>query len=467
VGGDGGIGNGWAVGVWHAKPLPRGRDSCDTTAVKTLLLVAGQSTRFWPLKEKPLFPVCGQPLLCHIVQRLEEAGCGDIVFIGNKQNMDAVRALYSEHVIIEQETLEQGMRGALLYALPCIRSKDILVVSSNDLIDSSAYHATVEAGKQTGRAGALLAQTVTQYFPGGYLSVEDNVITGIVEKPGAGKEPSNLVNIVCHYHSDASVLLEALKKIDDLRDKGNGYEQALDALFKQHSYAPVPYSGVWHAVKYPWHLLNVLPTLLGGITKQSIDSSAQIHNSAVVEGNVIIGEGVRVLPHATIVGPCVIGSNSIIGNNALVRGSSIGEHCVIGYNTEVKSSILHSHVWTHSAYIGDSVIGRNVSFGAGTVAGNLRLDEGEIHSVVSEQKVGTGLTKFGTIIGADCRIGIRVAINPGVKIGAGSFISSGCLIEEDLAEHSFARMKGGKTVVKPNTTKAPQPTEREKYKKKI
>jgi UDP-N-acetylglucosamine diphosphorylase / glucose-1-phosphate thymidylyltransferase / UDP-N-acetylgalactosamine diphosphorylase / glucosamine-1-phosphate N-acetyltransferase / galactosamine-1-phosphate N-acetyltransferase len=435
--------------------------------VKTLLLVAGQSTRFWPLKEKPLFPVCGKPLLTHIVGHLEQAGCGDIVFIGSTFNMEDVKGLYPDAVVVEQEKLEQGMRGALLSSLPSLGSEDVLIVGSNDVIDASGYHATVEAGKQDSRFGAVLAQTVSQYFPGGYLSVTDNRITGVVEKPGAGNEPSNLVNIVCHYHRDASVLLSALHKIDEGNDDGYGYEAALDTLFKHHSYAPVPYDGVWQAVKYPWHLLNVLPVFLGEITKPSIDSSAQIHPSAVIEGDVVIGEGVRVLPHATIVGPCVIGAHSIIGNNALVRGSSIGEHCVVGYNTEVKSSILHSHVWTHSAYIGDSVIGRNVSFGAGSVTGNLRLDEGEILSLMKEEKIGTGLTKFGTIIGDDCRLGIRTCINPGVKIGAGSFVSSGSLVEEDIPDESFARMKDGVLAIKKNMTAAPKPAEREKYRKTI
>lgn len=433
--------------------------------MKTLLLLAGQSKRFWPLAEKPLFPITGKPLLSHIVGRLEQAGCTDIVFIGSAHNLEEVKALYPDATAVEQEDPDGGMRAALLSALPLVGDDDILIVGGNDVIEHTAYHATIEAGRQTGRSGAILAQTVSRYFPGGYLSVAGDRITGIVEKPGAGNEPSNLVNIVCHYHSSASALLAALKNADTGRD--DGYEQALAALFAEHSYAPVAYEGTWQAVKYPWHLLHLLPILLKEITAQSIDSSAQIHPSALIEGNVIIEEGVRVMPHARIVGPAFIGRHSIIGDGALVRGSSVGEHCVIGYNTEVKGSILHSHVWTHSTYIGDSVIGRNVSFGAGSVTGNLRLDEEEILSVINEQKLGTGLTKFGTIIGDDSRIGIRVGINPGVKIGRGSFISSGGMVEQDLPSESFARMKGGELVIRPNSAKAPQPVEREKYRKTI
>lgn len=439
--------------------------------MKTLLLLAGQSKRFWPLTEKPLFPIVGKPLLSHIVSRLEKAGCADIVFIGSKHNLEEVRSLYSDATIVEQEDLALGMRGAMLSSLPALENEDILVVGANDIVDSSAYHATIEAGKQPSsglwqtKGGAMLAQTVKNYFPGGYLSVEDNRITGIVEKPGEGKEPSNLVNIVCHYHRDASVLLDALQSVDTSRD--DGYEQALAKLFKDHSYVPVAYDGYWQAVKYPWHLLHLLPQLLSEITEQSIDPSAQIHPTAVIEGKVIIAEGVRVLSHASIVGPTYIGPKTIIGNNALVRGSSIGDHCVVGYNTEVKSSILHSHVWTHSTYIGDSVIGSNVSFGAGTVTGNLRLDEGEILSAVGDEKIATGLTKFGIIIGDDCRIGIRVAINPGIKIGSGTFIASAALVEEDVPRKMFARMKSGELHQKENVAEAPRPGEREKYRKGI
>jgi UDP-N-acetylglucosamine diphosphorylase / glucose-1-phosphate thymidylyltransferase / UDP-N-acetylgalactosamine diphosphorylase / glucosamine-1-phosphate N-acetyltransferase / galactosamine-1-phosphate N-acetyltransferase len=290
-------------------------------------------------------------------------------------------------------------------------------------------------------------------------------ITGIIEKPGTGKEPSDLVNIVCHYHKDSTALFQALQDIDTTTD--DGYEQALAHLFPTKRFTAVPYDSFWQAVKYPWHLLSLLPALLEEIKGQTIHPTAQIHPTAIIEGNVVIGEGARVLPCACIKGPCIIGDRTIIGNNALVRGSSIGNDCVIGYGTEVKSSVLADHVWTHLTYLGDSVIGENVSFGAGTVTGNLRLDEGQITSVVGEEKIATGTTKLGAIIGNDVRIGIRTAFNPGVKIGRGTFVSSGCLLEHDLPDSVFARMKDGRLVTSPNTSTAPKPESREKYKKGV
>ncbi len=431
--------------------------------MKTLLLVAGRSRRFWPLSEKALFPLCGKPLLSHIIERLKEAGCADIIVVGGKHNLEEVRQLFPQLQTIEQEQLELGMRGALLSALPQIPGEDILLVSSNDVIEASAYRATVEAGQKAD--GAMLAQRVTRYFPGGYLSTDGDRITGIVEKPGAGNEPGDLVNIVCHYHSDPVALFQALQDSDTLRD--DGYEQALAKLFPQKDYRAVPTDGFWQAVKYPWHLLALLPHMLASATEQQIHPTAQIHPSAVIEGNVTIGAEARVLPGACIRGPCVIGDRTIIGNNALVRGSSIGNDCVIGYCTEVTRSILADHVWTHSTYLGDSVIGENVSFGAGSVTGNLRLDEAEIASVVGGEKIPTGTTKLGAIIGNDVRIGIRTAFNPGVKIGSGTFVSSGCLVEHDLPEGVFARMKNGVLLTDPNTARAPRPEEREGYRRGV
>lgn len=425
--------------------------------MKTLLLLAGRSTRFWPLTEKTLFPICGKTLLEHQIDRLKKGGCADIVLVGGKHNLEEAQKLFPELQTIEQENLELGMRGALLSALPHVGNAPILIVGSNDVIDPEAYASLLK----TKADGAILAYKVDRYFPGGYLTVQGDRIEGIVEKPGEGKEPSDLVNIVAHLHNNPSALLDALQSVDESQD--DGYEQALAKLFQSYDYRAVEYTGVWKAVKYPWHLLELLPVLLSEISKPVIHKSADIHKSAVITGPVVIEEGVKVYPNATITGPCYIGKHSVVANNALVRGSSLGEHCIAGFSTEIKGSILHSHVWTHMNYIGDSVLGRNVSLGGGTITGNLRLDEGEISSVVKGEKISTRLQKFGTVIGDNCRIGINVSINPGCKIGGQTFVSSAALVASDIPEKSFAAMKSGSLEIRENTTHIPTPEERQHF----
>lgn len=428
--------------------------------VKALLLLAGKSTRFWPLTEKTLFPVAGKTILEHQIDRLKRCGMHEIILVTGAHNTDETRALFPDAEIIEQEDASLGTRGALLSALPACGNESVLIVCGNDLVEDAAI-TTVLTAAQTAD-GAILGKRMHTYFPGGYLSTESGRAVSIVEKPGAGNTPSDLVNIEVHMHRDASALLRELERIDNERD--DGYEQALQELFRQKHYAVVEYEGVWRAVKFPWHMLDALPFLLQDVQPQ-IHETAQVHETAVIEGAVVLGPGVKVFPHATVKGPCVIGAHTIIGNNTLVWHSSIGEHCVIGFGTEVKASVLHSHVWTHSTYIGDSVVGRNVSFGAGCVTGNLRLDEGEVLSHHKGERLGTGRTKLGSIIGNDVRIGIHASLNPGIKIGSQTLIGGHILLETDIEEGSFVRMKNGIVTVTRNTARVPTPEERETYRR--
>ena len=88
--------------------------------MKTLLLVAGRSKRFWPLAEKNLWSVAGKTLLQHQLDRLAAAGCRDVTVVSGKHNLDMIHALFPSLPLVEQEDLEQGMQGALLSALPSL-----------------------------------------------------------------------------------------------------------------------------------------------------------------------------------------------------------------------------------------------------------------------------------------------------------------------------------------------------------
>lgn len=421
--------------------------------MKALLLLAGQSKRFWPLKEKTLFPVLGKTLLEHQVERLQKGGVKEIILVGGAHNLDAAKKVFPKMKLVEQKDLTLGMKGALLSALPHVGKGPVMIVSGNDVIDPEGYKALLKEAAKKGVDGAILAQKVETYFPGGYLTLRGNRITGIVEKPGAGQEPSDLVNIVAHVHNDSVALLDMLEKTESQWD--DAYEVAVHRLLLEKTYHAVRYIGNWQAVKYPWHLLRLQGMLLDGLNKPKIDKTAKIHKQATIDGPVIIEAGVKVLPHATVKGPAYIGKNAVIGTGALVRGSSVGERCVIGFHSEIKSSVLASDVWTHMTYVGDSVIGRNVSFGGGCITGNFRLDEGEISSQVGDAMMSTGLTKMGVVVGDNCRFGIQVGMNPGVKVGEGTFVAGGAYLTEDIPAGSFARVKEGKIVVTENRVQSP------------
>ncbi len=96
---------------------------------------------------------------------------------------------------------------------------------------------------------------------------------------------------------------------------------------------------------------------------------------------------------------------------------------------------------SHLSYVGDSVIGENVNFGAGTIISNVRLDKGEISMDIKGTLVKTGLKKLGAIIGDNVQLGIQSMIMVGKKIGANSIVGPGTLVNKDIPEDTTYYVK--------------------------
>ena len=180
-------------------------------------------------------------------------------------------------------------------------------------------------------------------------------------------------------------------------------------------------------IRFPWELLRLNELVLADIAQ---DIKGRIRERVIIDGIVRLGEGSVILPGVFIEGNVTIGRNCKIGPNCYLRGStSIGDFCHIGQAVEIKNSILCDHVSIgHLSYAGDSVIGPNVNFGAGTIVSNFRHD-GKDHCCMSGGKlVPTGRRKFGTIIGAGVHTGIHTAIYPGRTLSEGSSTRPGEIV---------------------------------------
>jgi len=403
--------------------------------MKTLILAAGRSRRAKPIEDKNFLTFCGKTLIEHQLQALTHAGLTDILIMSGAHNIERLQELANPFnaKVLEQENLDEGMAGAILSAEENVGDTSLFIVSSNDVVDEKAYE-LMKAAADTDVDAALLAYKVDSYFPGGFLNIEDGRITGIIEKPGEGNEPSNFVNLVLHFHKNPKELISALKEVSS--DKDDRYEVALNKLMKKQNFTAIPYDGYWQPVKFPWHVLDLMNHYLD-TCEGTIDPSAEIADSAVIRGNVTIAAGVKVFDNAVIQGPAYIGENSVIANNALVRGSILGKNCVLGYSTEIARSYVGSDTWFHSNYVGDSVIGNNCSFGAGAVCANLRLDEKEI--------ADSKRNKLGPILGDNIRVGVNTSLMPAVRIGSGTMITSGLVIAQDIEPNKF--VSGGKIVL--------------------
>lgn len=141
------------------------------------------------------------------------------------------------------------------------------------------------------------------------------------------------------------------------------------------------------------------------------------------EGAIRLDQGVRVLGPARLVGPLHVAWDSwILGGH--VGSSSIGPVCKV--HGEVSDSVMLG--WSnkaHDGHLGHALLGRWVNLGAGTSNSDLRNDYGTVRLMVEGERVDTGITKLGSMIGDHVKTGIGTLLNTGAIIGAGSQIASG------------------------------------------
>lgn len=408
-----------------------------------LILAGGASSRMWPLKEKSLLRFGTVPLLISQLQRYRALGFTDAVVIANPDNLADITALVEQmtamkiQIAVQPEPL--GMGDAILRAEPLLAGRAqtaIYINQVHDVVEDSLHLTLLNAYQTNPNASYLAGYAISNYFPGGYLIVDgDGRITGMVEKPAPDKRPSNLVNIVAHIHSSANVLFDAIRA-EYARDipTDDHYERAMDALMKTQVFQVVPYSGHWSALKYPWHVLDVMNYYLSQIKGQSVAETAFVAKTATLVGDVYIGERAKIFPGAAVVGPAYVGADTIVGNNSLVRSSMVLNHCEVGFTTEVARSYVADHCAMHACRVLDSVFATGVNFSAGCTSANLRIDKGMVSSTVKGQKINTGREKLGVIIGQDAFLGVDVMTMPGVKIGEKAQVGPGTHVIRDVAD---------------------------------
>jgi bifunctional UDP-N-acetylglucosamine pyrophosphorylase/glucosamine-1-phosphate N-acetyltransferase len=397
----------------------------------------------WPLREKLLLRFGTEPLLTSQLRRFQALGIQEAIIIASPSNLEDVKALAAQissmsiRVVVQPEA--KGMGDALLQTAPALPSRPdtaLYVVQVHDVVDDQLHIDMLKAYQNDPTETYIAGYEREDYFPGGYLIVNpEGRITGIVEKPGAENRPSNLVNIVTHIHSSADELFAALRAeyAKDIATDDH-YERAMDALMKDHIYRVITYRGAWKALKYPWHVLDVMEYFLSRIQGQIVAESASIAQTATLIGDVYIGDGVRIFPGAAVVGPAYIGANTIIGNNALVRQSMVLNACNVGFTSEVARSYVSDHCDLHACRVLDSVFAPNVNFSAGCTTANLRMDRGTVPSIVKGVKIDSGRDKLGAIIGQGAFLSVDVMTMPGVKVGERVQVGPGTHVQQDVPD---------------------------------
>ncbi|CAK19585.1 bifunctional UDP-N-acetylglucosamine diphosphorylase/glucosamine-1-phosphate N-acetyltransferase GlmU [Listeria welshimeri] len=430
-----------------------------------VVLAAGQGTRMKSKLYKVLHPVCGKPMVEHVVDQISTLDVDKVVTIVGHGAEKVQEHLAGKSEFVKQEE-QLGTAHAVLQAKPELAGKDgvtLVVCGDTPLIEASTMEALLKYHHEK-RAKATILTTVIEDPTGYGRIIRDDlgIVEKIVEHKDATEKEQRISEInTGTYCFDNKALFEALENVSNDNVQGEYYLPDVIKILKDLDEVVAAYRmesfeeslgvndriALAEASKLMQRRIND-NHMRNGVTLVNpentyIDIDVKIGQDTVIEpgvmlrGNTVIGDD------------CVISSgseiaNSVIGERVHVRNSSIFEskvgddvqigpyahlrpesdihnHVKIGNYVETKKAIVGEGTkLPHFIYMGDAEIGKNVNVGCGSIAVNY-----------------DGKNKAKTIIGDDVFVGCNSNLIAPVKVGDRAFIAAGSTITKDVPEDAL------------------------------
>ena len=405
--------------------------------MKAVVLAAGRGERLWPLTEetpKPLLPLANKSVLERTLEALASAGVRQIILVVGfrkekiRDRLGNGKSSGSELKYVNQKNAK-GTGDALGTCKSELDGEDkFLVLYGDDFYDSGVPRTFVAKARQN-KAITIGTANVQDASPFGKVQSKRGLVTEIQEK--TSKAEPGQVNAGI-YLMDQSIFPAIAKTKRSIRGELE-LTDALRILIREGKqvHAQLLGSRKWLGISYPWDMLEANHWILE--SEKSV-SKGTVEKGVHVAGSVVLEEGSVVKAGSYLEGPIHVGKRCQVGPNSYLRPySTLGDEVKVGAGCEVKNSIVMANTRIpHLSYIGDSIIGEDCSFGAGTITANLRFDEAEVKTKVRGAWVNSGRKKFGAVIGDHVRTGINVSTIPGVKIGQGAWIGPGAIVDRDV-----------------------------------
>ncbi|MEY9979791.1 bifunctional UDP-N-acetylglucosamine diphosphorylase/glucosamine-1-phosphate N-acetyltransferase GlmU [Lysinibacillus sp. RC79] len=431
-----------------------------------VILAAGQGTRMKSKLYKVLHPVCGKPMVQHVVDHIQTLDVNRIVTVvgHGAENVKQQLGDKSEYVLQAEQL---GTAHAVQQAEAILASEEgttLVVCGDTPLIRPETMQALFEHHQAKNAKATIL--TAIAENPTGYgriLRGDNGQVEQIVEQKDASAEQQLVKEInTGTYCFDNKALFETLKLVKNDNAQGEYYlPDVIEILQKQgdvvEAYVTEDFEetlGVNDRVALSQaetlmrtrinekHMRNGVTIINPEATYISVDAmigrDTVIQPGSMIEGTTVIGEdciigpntqiidsriGDRTTVHSSVVRESAVAEDTAIGPFANIRPlSDIGSHVKIGNFVEVKKSKLGNDTKvSHLSYIGDAEIGSNVNIGCGSITVNY-----------------DGKNKFQTIIEDDVFVGCNTNLVAPVKVGKGSFIAAGSTITKEVPEDALA-----------------------------
>ncbi|MCD7781892.1 MAG: NTP transferase domain-containing protein [Methanosphaera sp.] len=413
--------------------------------MKAIILTAGEGTRMRPLtttRPKTMLITGGKPLIQYNIESLRDAGIKDITLVvGYKKEVleeyFGDGSQFGVNINYAMQTSQLGTANAISSAKEYIDESFIVlngdIIVSYDLIRNLIEKYATRTSNNVKSVLTLISVDDPSNY--GIVSMVNDKITQIIEKPDKDEAPSNLANAGIYLFSP-----EIFDAIDKTELSSRGEYEITDSLQIEleegWEILGLISNEPWMDVGRPWELLKSNADFLG---KMDESIEGEIEENVTIHGSLHLGKNSIIRSGCYIEGPVFIGDNCDVGPNTYLRPNAcLCNDVNVGNAVEIKNSIIMDGTnVNHLSYVGDSVIGVNCNLGAGTNLANLRFDDEHVQVSVKGERVDSGLRKLGAIFGDGVKTGINTSVNPGVKIGDNSFINAGCVIYRDIDSHSL------------------------------
>jgi bifunctional UDP-N-acetylglucosamine pyrophosphorylase/glucosamine-1-phosphate N-acetyltransferase len=451
------------------EPKPKTRSA---RSLALVVLAAGKGKRLKSDTPKVLHPLCGRPVLWHVLQAgLAAKPTKVIVVVGH--GADDVRAavrswgITPAPVFVEQ-TQQLGTGHAVLVARAKVgRVDDVLVMGGDyDPVAGADVRALLTAHRRS-RATATVASTELD-DPGGYGRVvrDRGRLIEIVEELDASPETRAIREVsIMLFAFRRDALFRALPKLDRKNRQREYYLNRVIPLFladgEKVSAVQVGTGGVMGlnsrgglaAVERvvrerinAAHMANGVTLVDPATTYIDVDVTigrdSVIRPMSFLQGATSVGEGCAIGPSARVA-DSTVGDRSEV-TFAVVLGSTLGRDVTIGPFARLRpgcefadgamagafvdlkaAKVGKGSKVPHLAYVGDAVLGEDVNIGAGTVTVNY-----------------DGYAKHTTVVEDGARVGSDTMLVAPVRVGKDANTGAGSVITKDVPAGALAVERG-------------------------
>ncbi|MFO7263375.1 MAG: UDP-N-acetylglucosamine diphosphorylase/glucosamine-1-phosphate N-acetyltransferase [Bacillaceae bacterium G1] len=431
-----------------------------------VVLAAGKGTRMRSKMYKVMHPLCGKPMVEHVVDELTRLRLDMLVTVVGC-GADAVRECLGDRSQYAFQEEQLGTAHAVLQAAPLLADKEgttLVVCGDTPLLRAETLRRLLETHEQHRAAATVLTAELAD--PTGYGRIvreADGRLKQIVEHKDATGEQLAIREVNTGiYCFDNRWLFQLLPKVTNDNAQGEYYLPDVIGLLLAAG-QPVYTVAAEDADEILGINDRVALAAAERIMRRRIHTRHQQNGVTIVDpdntyidADVIIGPDTVIYPGTLLRGRTVIGADCTIGPAAHLQDVQVGDRVHIWHSVLMDAVILEdssvgpfayvrpgSHVGPR-AKVGDFVELKNTRFGAGSKASHLAyLGDADVGANVNIG-CGTitvnfdGVHKHRTIIEDDVFVGCNANLVAPVRIGRGAYVAAGSTVTEDVPPDSLA-----------------------------